>query len=124
MKYLIKSSLVICLLFLCLVLLITAVVGAEDSNTGVEIENPLQWNSFAELLDAIINFLFYLAVGIAPIMIIVAGFYFVTAAGNPDKIETAKKIVLWALIGLLVVMSAKGLIALFGRIFGVQTLYQ
>jgi len=50
-------------------------------------------------------------------MIIVAGFYFITATGDPAKIDTAKKIILWTLIGLLVVISAKGLIALFKEIF-------
>jgi len=90
---------------------------------AVEIENPLGWDSFAGLLNAIINFLFYLAIGIAPIMIIVAGFYFVTAQGEPKQINTAKEIILWTLIGLLVVIGAKGLIALFGQIFGVPTPY-
>ena len=89
----------------------------------VTIDNPLQWNSFWELINKIIDFIFYLSLGIAPIMIIVAGFYFITAAGDPAKIEIAKKIILWTLIGLLVIMSAKGLIALFGQIFGVQTPY-
>jgi len=93
------------------------------SAQAIEIKNPLKWNSFTELLNAVINFLFYLTIGIAPIMIIVAGFYFVTAQGKPEKINTAKKIILWILIGLLVVIGAKGLIALFGQIFGVQTPY-
>ena len=65
----------------------------------ITIDNPLKAESFTELLDAIINFIFYLGVfGIAPIMIIVAGFYFITAAGDPEKIMTAKKMVLWVLI--------------------------
>jgi len=90
---------------------------------AVQIENPLKWDSFAGLLNAIIDFLFNLAIGIAPIMIIVAGFYFVTAQGEPEQINTAKRIILWTLIGLLVVIGAKGLIALFGQIFGVPTPY-
>lgn len=84
---------------------------------GVTIENPLAYESFTDLLYAIIDFLFYLALAIAPIMIIVAGFYFVTAMGEPAKISTAKNIILWTLIGLLVAISAKGLIALFEEIF-------
>jgi len=90
---------------------------------AVTIDNPLAADSFAELIDAIINIIFYLAVAIAPIMFIVAGFYFVTAAGDPEKILIAKKMILWTLIGLLVVVSAKGLIMLFGEIFGVETPY-
>jgi len=90
---------------------------------AVTIDNPLAADSFAELIDGIINIIFYLAIAIAPIMFIVAGFYFITAAGEPEKIQTAKKMILWTLIGLLVVMSAKGIIALFGEIFGLETPY-
>lgn len=90
---------------------------------AVTIPNPLEADSFTELLNAIIDFIFYLALGIAPIMIIVAGFFFITAQGEPEKIQTAKRIILWVLIGLIVVFCAKGLIKLFGEIFGVKTGY-
>ncbi len=84
---------------------------------GIEIENPLEYDSVTELLCKIIDVIFNLALGVAPIMIIVAGFYFVTAMGEPAKIQTAKQIILWALIGLLVVFCAKGFIQLFNDIF-------
>lgn len=87
------------------------------------IQNPLCANTLWELLDAIINFIFYLAMPIAVIMIIIAGFYFVTAAGDPVKITTAKHIILYTLIGLLIILCATGLIKLFGEIFGVKTPY-
>ena len=87
----------------------------------VTIDNPLKAKNFQDLIDALINFIFILALAIAPIMFIIAGFYFITAAGDPAKIETAKKMVFWTFIGLLVVISAKGSIALFKEVFGVKT---
>ncbi len=88
---------------------------------GIEIENPLGYDTFIELINKIIDFIFYISFfGIGPLMIIIAGFYFVTATGDPKKIDTAKKMILWTLIGLLVVISAKGLIALFREIFGIE----
>lgn len=106
------------IIFLMLVSFLTPfVVGA------VTIDNPLQAKNFWDLIDRLIDFIFYLAIAIAPIMFIIAGFYFIGAAGDPAKIDTAKKMVLWTLIGLLVVMSAKGLVMLFGEIFGVKTPY-
>jgi len=107
--------------YLSLILLIATFIPLAVQ--GVTIDNPLAANSFAELIDAIINIIFYLAVAIAPIMFIVAGFYFITAAGEPEKILIAKKMILWTFIGLLVVVSAKGLIMLFGEVFGVETPY-
>ena len=81
------------------------------------LDNPLCADTFAELIDAIINLLFYLAIAITPIMLIMAGFYYLTAAGEPEKINTAKKIILYTLIGLVIVISAKGIMELFQGIF-------
>ena len=107
--------------YLSLILLI--VILTPLTVEAITIDNPLAADSFAELIDDLINIIFTLALAIAPIMFIVAGFYFITAAGEPEKINMAKKMILWTLIGLLVVMSAKGFIMLFGEIFGVETPY-
>ena len=101
-------------LILLIVIFIPLTVGA------VTIDNPLAADSFADLIDAIIDIIFYLAIFVAPIMIIVAGFYFITAAGEPEKINIAKKMILWTFIGLLIVFLAKGLIVFFAEMFGVQ----
>ncbi len=95
----------------------------SSQSTSVTIDNPLQWNSFAELLNAVIDFLYNISLVLAPLMIVVGGYYFVTAATNPKQVETGKKIILWTLIGLLIIIAAKGLIALFGNIFGIDTPY-
>ncbi len=87
------------------------------NGAGITIPNPLKAQSVTELLNTIIDFIFMLALGIAPIMIIVAGFFFITAMGEPEKIQTAKQIILWVLIGLLIVFCAKGIIKLFNEIF-------
>lgn len=101
---------------LLIVLLFTPlIVGA------VTIPNPLQADTFTELLNSIIDFIFVLSFPIATIMILVAGFYFITARGEPERIETAKKIITWALIGLVIVIASKGLVKLLGEIIGVNT---
>lgn len=85
----------------------------------IEIPNPLTATSFEELINNIIDFLFTLAIPLAALMIIVAGFYFVTAAGKPEQITTAKKIILWTLIGFLIILCAKGIIwLLMEKVFG------
>lgn len=109
--------------YFILLLLIAILAPLTTEAITVEIENPLAAKNFWDLIDKLIDFIFYLAIPIAAIMITVAGFRFVTAAGDPEKIQTAKKMILWVLIGLLIVISAKGLIMLFGEIFGVETPY-
>jgi len=85
----------------------------------ITIPNPLQASNFTELINSLVNIIFYFAVAIAPIFIIIAGLYFITAAGEPAKINTAKQIILWTLIGLAIVTAAKGIINLFRTVFGI-----
>lgn len=68
-----------------------------------------------ETLGRISDWLFAILLIIAAIFIIIAGFYFVTAQGDPDKVSTARMFVLWALIGVLVGFLAKGLVILVDR---------
>jgi hypothetical protein len=71
--------------------------------------NPLQADDFGELIDSVINIIFNLSLLLAPLMIVVAGFLFVTAAGNPNRVNTAKRIVLWTAVGFLIILLSKGI---------------
>lgn len=62
------------------------------------------------VLDKITNYVFFGLLIIAAISIMIAGYNFITAAGDPDKTKTARNFVLYALIGVLVGFLAKGLI--------------
>jgi hypothetical protein len=101
------------------ILSLICVLAPLSSFAAVQIENPLKADSFAELLDMVINFIFIMSLGITPIIIIIAGFLFITAMGDPQKIQTAKRVIIWALIGLTVVLCAKGLVNLFKEVFKV-----
>lgn len=68
------------------------------------------------VLDSIADWLFSILLVIAAIAIIIAAYYFVTAAGDPDKTKKARDFVLYALIGVLVAFVAKGLVLLVERI--------
>jgi len=87
---------------------------------AVRLENPLEADNLWELINKLIDFIFTISLGIVPIMIIIAGFYFITAAGDLEKINTAKKMILWTLIGLIIVFCAKGVIKLFKEIFEIE----
>ncbi|MGB2762554.1 MAG: hypothetical protein WBC21_03380 [Minisyncoccales bacterium] len=84
---------------------------------GVEIENPLDCATIDCIIISIVSFIFYIALAIAPIMFIIAGLAFVTAAGDPVKIQKAKDIVLWTVIGLVIVLLSYGIINVIKEIF-------
>lgn len=114
------SKLTLCLLLAFL--LIPVLANAQGCPPGkICLENPLNVSSFWDFIYKIVDFVYTLSLWVVPIIIIVAGYYFITAMGQPEKINTAKKIILWALIGLVVIMSAKGLIMLFKDVFGISS---
>ena len=72
------------------------------------------------LLNNIIGIMTITAGTVAAIFIVIGGFYFVAAQGDPAKIETGKKIILYTLIGLLIIFLSYGLISLIKQVIGVK----
>ncbi|MBI3442272.1 MAG: TrbC/VirB2 family protein [Candidatus Sungbacteria bacterium] len=81
------------------------------ARADVTIENPLgqRTTSITDLVTSIIGQLTPVAVTIAVFAIIVVGFQFVFAAiqGEPGKIKDARKNLMWVLVGVGVIVSAK-----------------
>lgn len=86
----------------------------------IEIEPPTKYKTFGELIEAIIDFIYKIALVLAPLFIVIAGFYFVTASGDPAKIKTGQDIIKYTLIGLLIILLATGLIAVIQSVLVVQ----
>lgn len=93
-----------------LLILILAGLILPVAAGAITIENPLKADTFQDLIYGIIDFIFTIALFIAPGMILIGAFYFLTAVGNPQNIETGKKIILWTIIGFVVIMLARGFI--------------
>ena len=81
-----------------------------------EICNPLKFGTVPEILSAIANFLFTISIPIAVIFIIIGGFQFATAAGNPEKINAGKRTITWAVIGIVVLLVAGSIAKLIENI--------
>jgi hypothetical protein len=90
--------------------------GGDGSPIGLL--NPLQCPTLACAIDAFINFLFLLAMAVAPILIVYAGFLILTAGGDATKIKKARQIILWTLVAVAVILFAKGFPALIKGALG------
>jgi hypothetical protein len=76
----------------------------EIANTaGLSIKDPRE--IAANVVNVILGFLGIIAV----VLILVGGFMWMTAAGNDDKIGTAKKIMTAGIIGLVIILAAFGI---------------
>lgn len=63
---------------------------------------PCDYNAFITTVQRFINLFLYLAIFIAVIMIVIAGFKYLTAGGNTSKTESAKKIIYAVVIGMII----------------------
>ncbi len=59
-------------------------------------------NSVPNLINAILTPVWQVFIGLAVIMIIIAGILFLTAAGNPEKVQQARNAFLWGIVGIVV----------------------
>lgn len=64
------------------------------------------------LVGRITNWIFTILMAVVVIMVLVAGYLFVTGGGNPDQVGKARQVLIYAMIGFAVGMIARGIIAL------------
>lgn len=85
----------------------TEAIKCGANNTAGVPQNSDAGGSIDSTIGKVVN-LISVAVGIAAvIMIIIAGFRYVTSAGNPERTKGAKNTLLYALIGLVIVALAQ-----------------
>jgi hypothetical protein len=72
----------------------------------VELKNPLRVGSLEALLVAILNIFITLMIPVIVFFIILAGFKYVTAQGNPHAIEEATTTFTYAVIGGVLILAA------------------
>lgn len=76
------------------------------SNQGFSVQNPLKATSFAGLVKGLLDALIIIGIPVAVLFIVFAGFKFVTALGNPEKLTIAKKNLLYTVIGIAIFLGA------------------
>ena len=81
-----------------------------------KIPNPLQTDSVLDLINAIAGWLIIIAGPIAVAVIIWSGLTFMISRGDMEKIGQAKKMLWYAVIGLVIIFIGKGFITLIESI--------
>ncbi len=63
-------------------------------------------NATTEALQRIVNTVLGVSGAIAVLIIVLAGFRYIISQGNPNEVTTARNAILYALIGLIVIICA------------------
>ena len=92
---------------------------ASFALADVTINNPLNSGNFSELLTKIANGVGGLIAMLSTIMFIVAGILYLTSAGSPERITTAKKALIAAIIGIVIGIAAWSIAEIIKGIIGV-----
>lgn len=99
---------------------LTPMVASAQTATSFSIESIGEQTGLgdADLKQTVINIL-QLVLGllslIAVVMIIIGGFTWLTAGGNEEKVDKAKKIISAAVIGLIIVLLAWAIVIFVAR---------
>lgn len=72
-------------------------------------DNPLTFTTLTAFLEAVLDAVILFLFPIVVLMIVYTGFLFVSAQGNPEKLNQARRSLLWTVIGGLIVLGAKAI---------------
>lgn len=93
--------------------------GGSSTCPPGQICNPLKYNDFNDLVKAVINdFLMPVGITVAGLMFVIAGFVYVTSAGDPGRARTARSILIYTAVGLAVILLASGLVKVLQSALG------
>lgn len=80
--------------------------------------NPLTFTNINDLFAAIVNVIIIMATPIVIFFLILAGFHYVTARGNPEKLQVASQSLLYSVIGGVIILAAVAIMVIIKDIVG------
>lgn len=98
-----------------IILPLLAILGVSlvNSINAAILENPLQGaNTIWDVITKLSGIALSIVGGASVLMIVISAFYFLTAGGKPERIETAKSIIIYAIIGLLIAGLSQAIITM------------
>lgn len=80
--------------------------GGGGGGQSDGLTNPLRFDTLEEFFEAMLGFIVRIGTIIVVVMIVIVGFMFVSARGNPEKIKDARTALLWTLVGAVILIGA------------------
>jgi hypothetical protein len=111
MKFLIFFTILpILLVSLFLPSLSVSAACQSGSTDCISITNPLGVDSPQTLIGRVINSVLGIVGSLALVMFVYGGLIWMTSSGSSEQVKKGKDILIWAVIGLVVIFSAYGLV--------------
>ncbi len=94
---------------------VLAIPLAHAADTGGNL-HPTK--DLGQILTSLIDMATILALSIAVIMILIAGYMMMTAGANAEQFKNGQRTITYAIVGLIIVFLSKGIIAIVRNIVG------
>lgn len=87
-----------------------------ENNTTIKLDNPLgdKVNNLPSFIYMILDIVFQIGAVFAVLAIIYVGFMFVSARGDPEKLQTARRAFLWTVIGIALLLGGRLVASVIG----------
>lgn len=99
----------------------TAIAAVPPGVDEPNVQSPTTKTDLGTILANGIDALLVFAGAVAVLFLIIGGFRYVVSAGNEQQVESAKKTVLYAVLGLIVIFVAFVLIKVVEQALGVKS---
>ena len=108
-------------------LLVPITVLADGNGNGGNGDDPIipdpnidTPDALFELLGKIVGWVLMFVIVVAAVMIIWAGFNFITASGDAEKAKKARNMLTYALLGVVIAVAVRGLLTVVAALVGVS----
>ena len=82
----------------------------------VDIKCPISTTDFNDLVENILNWLLGVSASVALLMLVAGGIMYATAMGSEEKLKSAKKTILYAILGMVIVFLSYSMIVILHKI--------
>ncbi len=92
--------------------------GACEEEDIFCLRNPLRFETIGELFEEVTTLLIALGLSLVVLMIVLGGFYIMISGGKPELLEKGKNIIKWTIIGVLLLIFSRAVLAVIEAIVG------
>lgn len=102
----------------CVVMVPAAVTVAQYNYSGANPGGLAQETDLSNLIIEIVKWILRFTAALAILMIIFGGIMYIVSSGDSGRIDTAKNIILYAIVGLVVILLSYAIVASISRGLG------
>lgn len=90
--------------------------SGDENNTTITLDNPLgsKVNNLPSFIYMILGIVFQIGSVFAVLVLMYVGFLFVSARGDPEKLQTARRAFLWTVIGIALLLGGRLVASIIG----------